>query len=71
MCVGGYAAQASESFNVLTLIINSLTDYRDHRLVPDQVGPAQPRFRVLIVQVCSRSSPEAVPEVEQTASLGI
>lgn len=56
---------------VLTLILNSLTGYRDDRLVPDRVGPAQPRFRVLIVQVCSRSGPEAVPEVEQTAWLGI
>lgn len=56
--------------NVLTLILNSLTGYRDDRLAPNWVGPAQPRFRVLIVQVCSRSGPEAVPEVEQTASFG-
>lgn len=34
----------------------------------DRVRPAQPRFRVRIVQVCSGSGPEAVPEVEQTAS---
>lgn len=67
----GYAAHASESFNILAVILNSLTGYRDHRLVPGRAGPAQPRFSVLIVQVCSRSGPEAVPEVEQTASLGI
>lgn len=67
----GCAAHSSQSFNILILILNSLTGYRDHRRVPNRIGPAQPRFRVLIVQVCSHCGPEALPGVEQTASLDL